>query len=154
MALPGRKPKPENQRRNRSDPRIVSLVFADVPNPNPRRLPPVAELRDATGLTAWPAFTKRWWRGISRLPHTIAWTDADWDYAQECAFLHAQFATGAMSATAAGELRRRSHQLGATWQGRLDLRIVYRDDNGEDVRDDKGRDPAVTAMADYRKAVE
>lgn len=151
MALPGRKPKPRDQVRHKNPPRFEYRTFLDVPNPNPRPLPSVTELRDATGIERWPSFTRKWWKAISTLPHTIAWTDADWDYAAQTAFVHARFATGDMAKVMA-ELRLRGHHLGATLAARLELRITYRTEQGVEVLDDK--DPAVTAMADYRKAVE
>lgn len=151
MALPGPKPKPDGQRRNTSAPVHEYRNFPDVPNPNPRKLPAPTELYAATGVKKWPLATLRWWVAVSRLPHTVAWTDSDWAFAHEAAFIHARFHAGGMDKTMA-ELRRRNHELGATWAGRLDLRIRYRDDAGAEVRQDK--DPAVTAMADYRKAVQ
>jgi hypothetical protein len=152
MALPGRKPKLESQRRNKHDPRIGARFFPDVPNPNPRPLPPVSRLSAAAPFKRWPAATREWWKAVAALPHTVAWTDADWSAAYECALLHAKFWHGADKL--APELRRRTHELGTTWQGRLDLRICYLDEEGTEVRQDRPSDPAVTAMADYRKAVE
>lgn len=152
MALPGRKPKPENMRRNTAKRRYEHTNFPDVENPNPRKIASVSELRAATGISAWPAFTRRWWTSVAKLPHTVAWTDAEWDFAHETALVHAQFATGSANAAMVSELRKRNAELGATWQGRLDLRITYRNDQGEEVRED--RDMSVTALADYRKAVE
>jgi hypothetical protein len=152
MGLPGRKPKRADQVRHTGRPVHEYRTFADVPNPKPRPLPPARELAMATGLKRWPAATSRWWKAVSALPHTVAWTDADWEYAYETAILHALFSTGSTNATSAGELRRRNHEVGATWQGRRDLRVLYVNDDGQELRENK--DPAVTAMDDYRKAVE
>jgi hypothetical protein len=151
MALPGRKPKPQHMRRNTAKPAHEYRDFPDVPNPHPRPLPPVSRLRASAPFERWPAATRDWWKAVSVLPHTVAWTDAEWAYAHEAALIHALFWSG--DSKQGPELRRRNHELGATWQGRLDLRIRYRDPDGAELpRED--RDPAVTAMADYRKAVE
>lgn len=151
MALPGRKPKRADQIRHTEKPRYEYRSFPNVPNPHPRPLPHASALKAATGIARWPVLTRDWWNAVSRMPHTVAWEDGDWSYAVETALIHAQFVTGDVHRLAP-ELRRRNHELGATWEGRRDLRIMYLTDDGQEIRENK--DPAVTAMDDYRKAVE
>lgn len=150
MAPRGAKPKPLGMKRHRVPPVHESTTFPNVPNPNPQPLPSVRDLQDATRLERWPNATRRWWKAISTQPHTVVWSDSDWAYAAETAFVHARFSMGDMLKTMA-ELRLRNHQLGATWEGRRDLRIILTDAEGAEVREDT--DPAVTAMADYREAL-
>jgi hypothetical protein len=151
MPPAGAKPKIRSQIRHRNTPMTEWRDFANVPNPNPPNMPPAAELKAATGLTRWPARTRKWWRSISTMPHTIVWTEDDWDFAAETSFLHAQFCTGDMIRTMA-ELRRRVTRMGATWEGRRDMRIRYIDADGES-RLEQRDEPGVIAMDEYRKAV-
>lgn len=95
----------------------------------------------------WPAATRRWWHAISRLPHCVLWTDADWQFAADTANLVAAFHCG--DHRHAQEIRRRERIMGTTADARRDLRIRY----VEMHDDDNAHNPSVTAMADYRRSV-
>lgn len=71
----------------------------------------------------WPAETRRWWLAVSRMPHCVIWTDADWQFAIDTACVAAAFHAG--DARVAGELRQREKVLGTTTDARRDLRIRY-----------------------------
>lgn len=103
-------------------------------------------LSAARGIpTDWPAETKKWWRAVSRMPHCVLWTDADWQFALDTALVAAAFHAG--DVRVAGELRQREKILGTTADSRRDLRIRYVDPTEDNA------DPAiVTAMDAYRKA--
>lgn len=105
---------------------------------------------DRTAPQEWPAETKRWWRTVSRMPHCVLWTDADWQFALDTALIAAGFHAGDMRL--ATELRAREKILGTTGDARRDLRIRYVDQAAEDEanEDDAG---SVTAMADYKRMV-
>jgi hypothetical protein len=57
------------------------------------------------------------------MPHCVVWTQSDWEYAIDTAYVHATFASGDMRA--ATELRNREKLLGNTFDSRRDLRIRY-----------------------------
>ena len=106
-----------------------------------------ADLGESTPVR-WPPQTRRWWTAIARLPHTVAWTEADWQFARDTAELVAQFHLGNMRL--GGEIRTRERIMGTTADARRDLRIRYVpvDDPMPHVEN-----PQVTAMADYRRSV-
>lgn len=127
MSLAGRKPKPEDQRRNRHAPVHDWTEVEDVPYHGPAPMLPARyrtiEDDDANHSVRlkWPARTQRWWAVISAMPHCVLWTDADWQDALDCAEVHARFVEGANGT----ELRIRSKRLGITLDDRRDLRIRY-----------------------------
>ncbi|HEX5119830.1 MAG TPA: hypothetical protein VFW65_31985 [Pseudonocardiaceae bacterium] len=95
--------------------------------------------------TKWPAETRKWWRTVSRMPHCVLWTDADWRFAMDTAVVAAAFHAG--DVRVANELRQREKLLGTTGDARRDLRIRYVDAMVEHA------DPAIVrAMDDYRRA--
>lgn len=92
----------------------------------------------------WPAETQHWWSAVSRMPHCVLWTDADWQFALDTALVAAAFHAG--DVRVASELRQRERILGTTVDSRRDLRIRYVD------RVEEHADAAtVTAMDTYRK---
>ena len=113
MPAVGRKPKPEDQRRNRVQPVHNWIDVQDVPYegpvPDPGRL---------------PARTKHWWAVISRMPHCILWDDAHWQYAIDAAWLHSLW-VNSKKVGYATELRQREKVMGTTEDARRDLRIRY-----------------------------
>lgn len=113
MPAPGRKPKPEDQRRNRSRPVHDWVEVLDAPYEGPT--PNIGRL---------PARTKAWWATISRMPHCVIWTEADWLFAVETAHVHAEWVRSKKSSLVA-EMRLREVRLGVTWDARRDLRIRY-----------------------------
>jgi hypothetical protein len=113
MPIVGRKPKPEDQRRNPNPPRhdwieVMNVPYAG-PVPNPGRL---------------PGRTKRWWAVVSRMAHCALWDAGDWEYAVDTAQVHAEWVRTGQSSFAV-EVRQREKKLGLTWDSRRDLRIRY-----------------------------
>jgi hypothetical protein len=135
MPAVGRKPKPEDQRRNKSQPRMDWIDVLDVPYdgevPNPGRL---------------PARSKRWWDTVTRMAHCVIWTEGDWQFAIDTAHVHAAWVREGKSGDAV-ELRMREKILGTTWDARRDLRIRY----VAGVTDEEDATP--TALDEYRKAL-
>jgi hypothetical protein len=138
MALTGPKPKPEDQRRNQNRPNIDWIQVVDVPYTGP-----VPELNGSP-----PAFTKRWWSIVSRMPHCILWDDADWLFAVETAQVHTAWVRSKFGASQAIELRQREKQLGLTWENRRDLRIKYIEAAAEEQTE------APVSLADRRKELQ
>ena len=91
----------------------------------------------------WPAWTRRWWRAISRMPHCVLWTAAEWRYALDTAMVAAAFHSGDLKQ--AKELRQREAVLGTTLDARRQLRIRYVD--APPVQ----RPTGATAIEDYRR---
>lgn len=108
----------------------------------------LSDRQDVTRPATWPAATRRWWTAVSRLPHCVAWTDADWQFARDTAHIVAAFHAGNLSV--AQEIRRRERIMGTTADARRDLRIRYVDPLEPEVT----TNPSVTAMADYRRSVQ
>lgn len=140
MALPGTKPKPDGQKRNRH---LPTIDWVDVPDVPFEGGPPLPSRR--AGGKAWPARTKRWWAAISRMPHCALWDDVAWEYAVDVAHVHAKFDEGDMRVAA--ELRNREKLLGNTMDSRRDLRIRYVPAAAQ------LEDADVTRMDDYRSAL-
>lgn len=138
MPAAGRKPKPEDQRRNQNRPTFDWIQVVNVPYEGPV---PVL------GGTV-PARTKRWWQVVTKMPHCILWDEADWEFAVATAFVHAAFVKQGGSPSYASELRQREKLLGMTWDARRDLRIKY----VEAVED--GSENAPVSIADRRKELE
>lgn len=137
MPVAGRKPKPDGKKRNRQKP---THDWVDVPN--------VAFQGKSPALpreVGWPSSTKRWWRVVSRMPHCVLWTEADWQFALDTALLVKAFHEGDLRV--ATEVRQREKILGTTADARRDLRIRYVSEVDQDAGDD---DAKVTAIADYR----
>lgn len=92
----------------------------------------------------WPAETKRWWRTVSRMPHCVLWSAADWEFALDTALVAAAFHAG--DTKIASELRQRERILGTTVDARRDLRIAY-----VSAVEEPGDPATVTVMNSYRK---
>ena len=134
MPVVGRKPKPAGQAVNRHAPTHDWTEVPDVPK-LPQRMP--------NGLP-WPTPTRKWWAVVSAMPHCALWTDSDWEYALDTAFLKAIFHMQG-AASYATEVRNREKVLGTTADYRRDLRIRYVDPKREQTV------PAdVVSMDDYR----
>lgn len=125
MAVVGRKLKPEDQRRNHHPPTHEWTEVEDVPYDGAvPHLPARWGLDPLEGVRVrlrYPARTLGWWAVISRMPHCVLWTPADWQYALDVVECHARFVEGANGT----ELRIREKQLGTTLDARRDLRIRY-----------------------------
>jgi hypothetical protein len=120
VPVTGRKPKPEDQRRNHHKPTYEWVEVPDVPFKGAPKLAP----RQPNG-EAWPTRTKQWWAAVSSMPHCVLWTETDWQYAFDTALVAAKFHNGEMRMAA--ELRNREKLLGNTFDSRRDLRIRYVD---------------------------
>lgn len=137
MPLPGTKP--TDNPRHRNKPTHEWLEVPDVPFVGGPSLP-----RSQPDGRPWPAWTKRWWATLSKMPHCALWTDADWEFAFDTAAIKAKFHTE-MTAGMATEIRNREKLLGTTLDFRRDLRIRYV--SAAPVADASGN---VTKMDDYR----
>ena len=113
MPATGRKPKPEDQRRNKSRPVHDWIEVLDAPYDGP--VPAVGRL---------PARSKTWWTAITSMPHCIIWDASDWQFAVDTAHVHANWVREGKAGDAV-ELRQREKILGTTWDARRDLRIRY-----------------------------
>lgn len=125
MAMAGRKPKPEEERRNRMPPTHEWVEVENVPYSGPVPRLPQRWAFDPEELTRvhvrYPARTLQWWAVVCRMPHCVLWTDVDWQYALDVVEAHARYVEGASGA----ELRIREKLLGTTMDSRRDLRIRY-----------------------------
>ena len=138
MAVVGRKPKPEDQRRNKNK-HVDWIEVVDVPFGDAPALPKRPHGR-------WSAWTLRWWHAVSTMPHCILWELDDWQFAFDTALIAAWFHSGKM--TQAAELRQREKIMGTTLDARRDLRIRYVEAVAEQER------PAIAAIEDYRRSIE
>jgi hypothetical protein len=149
MPVVGRKPKPEDQRRNKNPHvewlEVVDRPFAGAPSlPKGRRI--TAALTGEEFILPWPTETKRWWRAVSRMPHCVLWSDTDWQFALDTVLIAAAFHAGDMKQ--AVELRQREKVMGTTLDSRRDLRIRYVEAVAEAKR------PSLIAIEGYRKALQ
>ena|SRR5690349_25039700 len=127
--------------------------YDDVPNDSAPPLPPRSmvssggDVPSEGGLGYWPDATQRWYRAISRLPHTRAWNDAEWQFCFDVAEIHARFVEG-WKGHNGSELRLREAMLGNTWDARRGLRIRYVEPKPAGEDDDVPAD--VARLDDYR----
>lgn len=135
MGMAGRKPS-DRPTVTRHKP---TVDWTDVHNrnysgPHPE-LPETREVsqRDGTILELpYPQATILWWDALCKMPHCVLWQESDWAFALDTALVHAQAATGMVSAAA--EVRMREKSLGTTVDSRRDLRIRYVEPESEPVR--------------------
>ncbi len=80
----------------------------------------------------YPEATAQWWSALCKMPHCVLWQESDWAFALDTALVHAQAATGMISASA--ELRMREKSIGTTVDARRDLRIKYVELESEPLR--------------------
>lgn len=116
-----------------------------------QRIPSLAELERAVAIanpSGWPPPTRAWFKAVGRLPHAALWTEADWQFAVDTAWLVAAFHIG--DHRLAGEIRARERIMGTTADARRSCRIRYIDAEGQPTERDHH---AVVAMADYRRSV-
>lgn len=136
MPVTGRKPKAEDQRRNRVKPVHDWTAVLDVPYEGERpTLPRV------------PKATRDWWDAVTTLPHCALWRAGEWQFALATARIHAQFIGGEFHRAA--ELRQRERAMGTTADALRDLRIRYVAAD-KDEREEAG----VTSLDDYRASLE
>ncbi len=155
VPVSGRKPKEEGEKRNRVKPVHDWIVVTDeqFEGPVPVKLPSRRVLSSPEGPyeVAVHPMTRQWWRTVSRMPHAVLWTPADWQFALATALVADDFHHG--RTTAAVELRQREKVLGTTVDARRDLRIRYvapaEDEPIESPAD--GTKATVSKLADRRK---
>lgn len=90
----------------------------------------------------WHPQTQRWWETWRKSPQAQTFTDADWDFLMDTAFLHHELWSGTIGVAA--ELRQRVSKFGASPEDRLRLKLRI-DDAVEQVVED-------SSMPDDRKA--
>lgn len=123
MAFSGPEPK------DRKHGRTPNAEWVDVPNvpfDGPGRL----ELPKRRGMR-WPAEVVSWWESASRMPHCVLWSESDWVFALETAFMKfdwwRDFNEGKVQPTKSTEIRRREDVMGTTAEARRKLRVRYVD---------------------------
>lgn len=126
MAVAGRKPTPEGQKKINNHPTMEWTEVEDVPFDGPwPELPDTYS--DAAGEPEkderWTSSTRRWFNVMKRMPHAVLWHEAEWEFLLLTAMVHHRFVRG--NTGAAGELRRREKDMGNTADARRDLRIKY-----------------------------
>jgi|SRR6478752_5720767 len=153
MTLAGRKPNPDrsqvlNRNKVSARPDVPNVPFAGGPDLEPRAASGPEMWAEAGVIPAegWPMATLSWWRVIRAMPHAVLWSEADWQFAQATAEVHARFAEGWKGYTG-GELRQREKLLGVYMDARRDLRIKYVDPPKDDAA---AAGENVVAMSDYR----
>lgn len=127
MAGRGPAPKdPSKRQRRNGDPVALRIIHA-APTPQPD-LPEIDLQVEVDGELIsrefhWPERTRTWWRMWSESPLTDDYTQTDWDFLLDTAFLHAQFWQG--ETKLASEIRLRVAKFGATPEDRARLRIQF-----------------------------
>lgn len=82
----------------------------------------------------WPTMTRRWWKMWGESPLSAEYTETDWSFLLDTAYLHARYWKG--DVRVAAELRLRVAKFGATPEDRARLRIQFAvADNLEDDAD-------------------
>lgn len=71
----------------------------------------------------WPTITKRWWKMWGESPLSAEYTETDWAFLMDTAYLHAMYWKGDFKVAA--ELRLRVAKFGATPEDRARLRIQF-----------------------------
>lgn len=71
----------------------------------------------------WPTITKRWWKMWGESPLSTEYTETDWAFLMDTAYLHALYWKGDFKVAA--ELRLRVAKFGATPEDRARLRIQF-----------------------------
>lgn len=117
MAGRGPAPKPKGSRARRNkDPQILRIITAQpVEQPS---LPVIEQVvLDENGKPrkkrfTWPTVTRRWWKMWGESPLSAEYTETDWSFLLDTAYLHALYWKG--DYRVAGELRLRVAKFGAT----------------------------------------
>ena len=92
---------------------------------------------------AWPERTREWWRMWAETPLSSDYTQTDWDFLLDTAFIHARMWQGDVGV--AGELRLRVAKFGATPEDRARLRIQFAQADEADERRTKPKGGASRA---------
>lgn len=123
MALPGRMPKDIRLGRG------LSAEWTDVPNaPYDGPSPDLPQHE----IFLWYPEVTEWWEGVRRMPHCALWSEMDWKFARETAYMKQDwwrnyFGDETVHANKSTEIRRREDQMGTTSEARRKLRIRYVD---------------------------
>lgn len=127
MAGRGPRPKDPSKRARRNKEPDLKVIPA-VPTKQPKL--PVIEIpvMDSDGNVKkvrfhWPAVTKRWWKMWAESPLSVDYTDVDWSFLMDTAYIHARYWKGDVKL--GPELRLRIAKFGATPEDRARLRIQF-----------------------------
>ena len=128
MAGRGPAPKPQGSRARRNkDPQILRIIEAK-PIAQPA-LPVIEQVvigpdgEPRKKRFNWPTITRRWWRMWGESPLSAEYTETDWAFLMDTAYLHALYWKGDVKVAA--ELRLRVAKFGATPEDRARLRIQF-----------------------------
>jgi hypothetical protein len=126
MPNPGPPPKANPRHRH------PTLEWTDIPNrPYAGPSPDLPALKEGT----WDQMVVSWWEWVRHMPHCVQWTDGDWKYAVETAYLKNQFwqdywSDQGYTTNNAVEIRQRESQMGTNSDALRKLRIRYVDPKG------------------------
>lgn len=156
MAGRGPAPKPKGSRARRNkDPQILKIITAKpVEQPS---LPIIEQVvLDENGKPrkkrfTWPTVTRRWWKMWGESPLSAEYTETDWSFLLDTAYLHALYWKG--DYRVAGELRLRVAKFGATPEDRARLRIQFAVADGLEDDGPSAEAVPVSSRARGRKTV-
>lgn len=95
----------------------------------------------------WPMVTRRWWKMWGESPLSAEYTETDWSFLLDTAYLHALYWKG--DYRVAGELRLRVAKFGATPEDRARLRIQFA--VADNLEDDAAGDEAAPVSSRSRR---
>ena len=152
----GPAPKPQGSRARRNkDPQVLRIITAQ---PVEQPALPVIEqvVTDEFGAPkkkrfVWPSITKRWWKMWGESPLAAEYTETDWAFLMDTAYLHAQYWKGDIKVAA--ELRLRVAKFGATPEDRARLRIQFAVADGLEDDGPSAESSPVSSRSRRRKAV-
>ena len=137
MAGHGPPPKASGSRARRNSEPVALKVVEATPITQPE-LPDFDIQIDVDGEIKaqkfeWPARTREWWRMWAESPLSADFTQTDWDFLMDTAWIHASYWSGNLKM--ASELRLRVAKFGATPEDRARLRITFAQaDDAEETR--------------------
>ena len=99
----------------------------------------------------WPTITKRWWKMWGESPLSAEYTETDWAFLMDTAYLHALYWKGDFKVAA--ELRLRVAKFGATPEDRARLRIQFAVADGLEDDGPSAEAVPVSSRARGRKTV-
>lgn len=144
MAFPGVEPREQSRYRASN-----TTGWTDVPNVPFTSLTPVLPTKKGH---KWYPEVQAWWKIVRRMPHCVLWTETDWQFALETAFLKqdwwSDYYSGTVYTTKSVEVRRREDQMGTTVEARRKLRIRYTD---VEAASEQSTDGTVASLDDRRR---
>lgn len=99
----------------------------------------------------WPTVTRRWWKMWGESPLSAEYTETDWSFLLDTAYLHALYWKGDFRV--AGELRLRVAKFGATPEDRARLRIQFAVADGLEDEGPSAESSPVSSRSRRRKTV-